>query len=141
MVQLPLPLHEMWRSALSIALVIVLQVYLLGPELYKLPVLFAHYLEHAATDESFDMDAFVHLHYVDHGHGENGDTDHERLPFHHHHHGTTVDQCFGQVYLVWPQHALSFPSLAARSVTVLPVVPDLRSGHNSELLRPPRILA
>ena len=130
----------MWRSALSIALVIVLQVYLLGPELYKLPVLFAHYLEHAATDESFDMDSFVHLHYVDHGHGENGDTDHERLPFHHHH--TSGPDCCGPVmHVAQSVRAEGSPCAAQARPLALPNVGGPMPGYTDGLLQPPRLVA
>jgi hypothetical protein len=116
------------------------QGYLVSPDLMKLPLLFAHYLEHKAASEDLDMMAFIELHYADDDHQAEDHDNHENLPFHHHH-GAGVDQQVQKVLDHDPFREVSFPVLSARKAVVIPVDKDLLAGHHPELLRPPRTQA
>jgi hypothetical protein len=120
--------------------VLWVQVSLVSPDLLKLPLLFAHYLEHQAASEELDLTAFVALHYTDHEHQEEDHGDHENLPFHHHH-GAALDQHVSKVLANDPLRPVSFPALSALSAIALLLDQDLLAGHHPELLRPPRTQA
>jgi hypothetical protein len=106
----------------------------------KLPLLFAHYLEHKAASEDLDMTAFIELHYADENHQSEDHDNHENLPFHHHH-GAAMDQQQLKVLATDRSDLVSFPELAGHEAVTIPVDKDLLAGHHPELLRPPRQLA
>lgn len=116
------------------------QGYLVSPDLMKLPLLFAHFMEHQAAAERLDFDAFIALHYDNDDHETQDHRSHENLPFHHHH-GAAMDQHFTKVIAPAPLRPVSFAALSARKAIALPVDKDLLAGHHPELLRPPRALA
>ncbi|MBK9177455.1 MAG: hypothetical protein IPM46_14205 [Flavobacteriales bacterium] len=122
----------------SILPILWVQGFLVSPDLVKLPLLFAHFFEHQASDEELDLSSFIALHYASEEHqAEDG---HENLPFHHHH-GAAVDQHMAKVIGSDPLRPVSFPTLSARKAITVPVDEDLLAGHQSELLRPPRTRA
>jgi len=106
----------------------------------KLPLLFAHFLEHQATAEELDLASFISLHYANDDHQSQDHSGHENLPFHHHH-GAAIDQQISKVVACDPPPPVSFPELSARKAITLPVDKNLLAGHHPELLRPPRALA
>ena len=116
------------------------QGFVVSPDLMKLPLLFAHYLEHQASDEELDLGTFIALHYSNDDHQSQDHSGHENLPFHHHH-GAAVDHQLTKLLTSEPSRQVSFPVLAARTASPIANASDLLSGHNSELLRPPRTLA
>lgn len=130
----------MLLSVLRTVVIVWVQLYLLAPELTKLPMLFQHYREHAETDSSLDVSAFLDLHYADSEHEDSDHQEHGNLPFHHHHAGA-VDHAGCKVLSSDPLEPVSFPELfAAREEPFLPEDSEL-SGHQAELLRPPRTKA
>jgi len=116
------------------------QGFLVSPDLMKMPLLFAHYLEHQAAGEELELSTFIALHYADDEHQTQDHRGHENLPFHHHH-GTVVDQHMAKVIASDPLRPVNFPSLGARKAIALPVDKDLLAGYHPELLRPPRTQA
>ncbi|HRH71023.1 MAG TPA: hypothetical protein PLB89_16085 [Flavobacteriales bacterium] len=126
-------------SYLRIALLIWLQANLLGPDLFKMPLLLAHYYEHLEENSDLGFNAFLALHYADPAHEEADHTGHENLPFHHHH-GAAVDNGVVKVWTSDPIPAVSFPELiAVRQVGLIADDAEL-AGHARGLLRPPRSL-
>ena len=124
----------------SILPILWVQGFLVSPDLMKLPLLFAHYLEHQASGEELEIDAFIALHYANDEHQAADHNGHENLPFHHHH-GAAIDQHMAKVIASDPLRPVSFPALCARKAIALPVDEDVLAGHHPELLRPPRTLA
>lgn len=116
------------------------QGFLVSPDLMKLPLLFAHFLEHQASGEELDLSTFIALHYADDEHQTQDHRGHENLPFHHHH-GAALDHAFAKVMATEPLREVSFPALSARKAIALPVDKDLLAGHHPELLRLPRTQA
>jgi len=116
------------------------QGFLVSPDLMKLPLLFAHFLEHTATGEELDLTSFIALHYADEDHQTEDHGDHENLPFHHHH-GAALDQHVSKVMANEPMRPVSFPALSALSAIALSLDQDLLAGYHPELLRPPRTQA
>ena len=130
----------MRRSILIGAILLWVQAYLLGPELLKLPLLITHFVEHRTGEEDLSFSHYLENHYADLSHEEDCDNEHGDLPYHHHH-GASTDQCTIKLYDSDPVNAVSFSPLIARSATPITIDPGLLSGHNTELLRPPRTLA
>lgn len=128
-----------WRGLIVFPIVWI-QGFLVSPDLLKLPLLFAHFLEHQASGEDLDFSTFIALHYADDEHQTQDPRNHENLPFHHHH-GAALDQHVAKVIASEPFRAVSFPALSARTAIALPTDEDLLAGHHPELLRPPRTLA
>ncbi|MBK6370544.1 MAG: hypothetical protein IPF64_12190 [Flavobacteriales bacterium] len=127
--------HQFW----FMLPILWLQGFLVSPDLVKLPILFAHFLEHQATSEELDLTSFIALHYADEEHQADDHDRHENLPFHHHH-GAVVDQHFAKMMASDPQrHLRSTPSML--STVALRVDMGLLAGHHSEPLHPPRTLA
>lgn len=124
----------------SLLPILWVQGFLVSPDLMKVPMLFAHFLEHRATAEDLDLSAFLALHYANDAHQEADHDGHENLPLHHHH-GATIDQHATKVLGSEPMRPVSFPELTARVATALPLDDDLLAGHQAELLRPPRTRA
>ena len=116
------------------------QLYMLGPELTKLPMLLMHYQEHCTDDGPLSFSAFLDLHYSERGHDKADHKGHENLPFHHHH-GCVVDHCSLKVYTSDPAPAVSFPALVAKSYMGLLVDDAELSGHPRIVLQPPKSLA
>lgn len=116
------------------------QGFLVSPDLMKLPLLFAHYLEHKAASEDLEMLAFIELHYADDDHQAEDHENHENLPFHHHH-GAAVDQQQFKLLGNDPFRVVSFPGLSGQRAVTLPADKDLLAGFHPEFLRPPRQLA
>jgi hypothetical protein len=129
----------MRRSTFSLIVLFWVQAYLLGPELLKLPALVMHYVEHCTEEEELGFMTFLDLHYADPDHQENGDDDHEQLPYHHHH--GAVDCCGAPVYLAQSIRSLVVPASSLPPVGPLPTEEELLSGHTRGLIQPPRVLA
>ena len=120
-------------QVLRLAVVLWLQLYLLAPEMAKLPMLVEHYREHTGSNSALDLSAFLELHYADGSHQDSDHQEHGNLPFHHHHSGAVLSSA--------PPDPVSFPELfAAREAPFLPEDTEL-TGHQAELLRPPRTQA
>lgn len=124
----------------SLLLILWVQGFLVSPDLMKMPMLFAHFLEHQETADDLDLSDFLALHYANDDHQAEDHEGHENLPFHHHH-GAALDQHVTKVLGSEPARPVSFPELTARVATALPLDDDLLAGHHAELLRPPRVLA
>jgi len=127
-------------QVLRLAVVLWVQLYLLAPEMTKLPMLVEHYREHTGANSALDLSAFLELHYADGSHQDSDHQEHVNLPFHHHHSGA-VDHAGCKVLSSAPSDPVSFPELfAAREEPFLPEDTEL-TGHQAELLRPPRTQA
>lgn len=124
----------------SILPILWVQGFLVSPDVMKLPLLFAHYLEHQATGDALEPSAFIALHYANEEHQAEDHSGHENLPFHHHH-GAAIDQHWAKVIGSDSLRPVSFPALCARKAIALPVDEDVLAGHHPELLRPPRTQA
>ena len=130
----------MLLSVLRSVVMVWVQLYMLAPELTRLPMLFHHYREHAEVNSELDLAAFMDLHYEDSEHEDSDPQEHGNLPFHHHHAGA-VDHAGCKVLSSAPLDPVSFPDLfAAREEPFVPSDCEL-SGHHTELLRPPRAQA
>lgn len=116
------------------------QGFLVSPDLMKLPLLFAHFLEHQSAAEELDLASFIALHYANDDHETQDHSGHENLPFHYHH-GSAMDQHFTKVIASDPFRSVSLSALSALQAIALPVDKDLLAGHHPELLRPPRTVA
>lgn len=125
---------------LSVSLVVFVQLYVLNPELVKLPMLFVHFVEHQHEEGDLSFEAFLYEHYSESEHHRSGHMGHESLPFHHHH-GMLVDHAEGKILSADPPATVSFPEEYAASPSPLRGTVDPLMGHLAELLRPPRSLA
>ena len=126
----------MRRTILIVLVLMWVQAYLLGPELMKIPVLVSHYIEHCDDEEGLSFSSFIAEHYTDAGESEDGDHDHEGLPYHHHN-GAAV----GAHASVFIAHAPSSSELGGASGKAIPVLPseaDILAGHTRGLIQPPR---
>lgn len=121
----------------SIALVAFVQLYVLNPELVKLPMLFIHFAEHQHEEGDISFGTFLTEHYSESDHHRSGQADHENLPFHHHH-GMLVDHAEGKILIAPPLARVSFPEANTGCLGARRIVSSPLNGHLSELLRPPR---
>ncbi len=131
----------MFRLLARTVLLIWLQLYMLGPEMMKLPMLVGHYHEHVAQDGALSFADFIAQHYAIGGHEEADHEGHENLPFHHHHNGATTDHCACKVWTSDPSPAVSFPALLGERPLGAVVDEGELAGHRRALLQPPRTLA
>ena len=127
-----------WLLALPVLWV---QVFLISPDLVKLPALFSHYRHHAASHPDLDVWTFLADHYGERAEFEREHPGHDALPFHHHHNDATVDHCMTKLMAGEPLAPVSFPDEQGDRM-VVPLPDDgLSAGFRSALLQPPRPLA
>ena len=127
----------MRRSILIVLVLMWVQAYLLGPELMKIPVLVSHYIEHCDDDQDLSFSSFIAEHYTDAGQTEDGDHDHEGLPYHHH--GQT-DGGHAPVFITHDHSASEPGGASGMSIPTLPSEEDILAGHTRGLIQPPRSL-
>lgn len=123
------------RTILIVLVTMWVQAYLLGPELMKIPVLVSHYIEHCDDEEGLSFSSFIAEHYTDAGDTEDGDHDHEGLPYHHH--GQT-DGGHAPAFIENDPHASELGGASSKSIPVLPSEEDILPGHTRGLIQPPR---
>ena len=111
-----------------------------GHDWVHVPELVKHFQEHATGSPDMGFLQFLALHYSDTEHRAS-DRSHDQLPFQHSHHGAGIDFCTTKVIGNEPPRAVSFPERNSDRAFLLPDADALLSGHASDLLRPPRILA
>lgn len=121
--------------------VLWVQVFLISPDLVKLPALFSHYRHHAASHPDLDVWTFLADHYGERAEFAREHPGHDALPFHHHHNDATVDHCMTKLIAGEPLAAVSFPDEQGAHMVVPLPDDDLSAGFRSALLQPPRPLA
>ena len=132
-----LPLWSMIVRLFRFVILLWVQLFVLGPELLKLPVLAGHYWEHAAEDGPLSFSDFIDLHYANSDHEEADHEDHAGLPFHHHH-STPGDLASIKVWTSDPLPHVSFPDESAE-LQLGDLIDELELvGHPRGLLQPPR---
>jgi hypothetical protein len=128
-------------QVLRLAVVLWLQLYLLAPEMAKLPMLVEHYREHTGSNSALDLSAFLELHYADGSHQDSDHQEHGNLPFHHHHSGA-VDHAGCKVLSSAPPDPVQLPIDAVPDITnnqvqVITTTPTLAAQEVEQFVTAP----
>jgi hypothetical protein len=103
-------------------------------QLFKLPVLVMHYMEHRERDNSIGMIEFLSMHYWGQDINDNDDDRDMQLPF------RNVDQNAATLVILMPQYSLSISRPLVADNIDQPVFsdPDHSDPAFASLFRPPR---